>query len=235
MLRDLAARVQSEDALIVYFAGHGTVGSCLSGVTQHVNTKDRFYLVPHDLGYQGEIQEHCEQKMLDEVARHSISDLELETAFERINAGQILLVIDACNSGQALESEENRRGPMNSKGLAQLAYEKGMYVLTAAQSFQEAKADKKIAKGHGYLTYALVEEGLKTKVAADRDGNVTLRGWVDYAVQRVPRMQQVEAAERRQFVKKQAGKGTKDEEEVQTPRVFYRREADLKPFVVARP
>jgi hypothetical protein len=40
------------------------------------------------------------------------------------------MVIDACNSGQALEAEEKRRGPMNSKGLAQLAYEKGMYILT---------------------------------------------------------------------------------------------------------
>ena len=39
----------------------------------------------------------------------------------------------ACNSGQALEAKEKRRGPMNTRGLAQLAYEKGMYVLTAAQ------------------------------------------------------------------------------------------------------
>jgi len=62
-----------------------------------------------------------------------------------------------------------------------------------------------------------------------------LREWVDYAVQRVPRMQQVESAERRQFVKKQADKVAKDEEESQTPRVFYRREPDVKPFIVARP
>jgi uncharacterized caspase-like protein len=235
-LTELAGKVKPEDAVVVYFAGHGTVGSCLSEATQQVNAKDRFYLVPHDLGYKGEIPDRCEQKTLDEVARHSISDEELTKVFEGIDAGQLLLVIDACNSGQALESEEKRRGPMNSKGLAQLAYEKGMYILTAAQSLQEAKADKKIAKGHGYLTYALVEEALKSKVAADSEGNVTLREWVDYAVQRVPRMQQADAAERRQFVKKQQGdRVAKGEEEVQQPRVFYRREADLKPLVVARP
>ncbi|HZE70161.1 MAG TPA: caspase family protein [Pyrinomonadaceae bacterium] len=235
VLKDLAARVQPEDSVVVYFAGHGTVGSCLSATTQQVNAKDRFYLVPHDLGYHGAIPDRCEQKLLDEVAHHSISDEELTRAFEGIDAGQLLLVIDACNSGQALESEETRRGPMNSRGLAQLAYEKGMYILTAAQSLQEAKADKKIAKGHGYLTYALVEEGLKTKAAADRDGNVLLREWVDYAVQRVPRMQQAEAAERRRLVKKQVSKTAKEEEDVQTPRVFYRREPDLKPLIVARP
>ncbi|HZE70162.1 MAG TPA: caspase family protein [Pyrinomonadaceae bacterium] len=235
VLKDLAARVQPEDAVVVYFAGHGTVGSCLSATTQQVNAKDRFYLVPYDLGYYGAIPDRCEQKLLDEVAHHSISDEELTRAFEGIDAGQLLLVIDACNSGQALESEETRRGPMNSRGLAQLAYEKGMYILTAAQSLQEAKADKKIAKGHGYLTYALVEEGLKTKAAADRDGNVLLREWVDYAVQRVPRMQQVEVAERRRLVKKQVSKTAKEEEEVQTPRVFYRREPDVKAMIVAKP
>ena len=74
-------------------------------------------------------------------------------------------MIDACNSGQALEAEEKRRGPMNSKGLAQLAYEKGMYILTAAQSYQAALETSQL--GHGYLTFALVEEGLK-KGMADR-------------------------------------------------------------------
>lgn len=65
--------------------------------------------------------------------QHSISDEELEGAIENIDAEQLLLVIDACNSGQALEAEEKLRGPMNSKGLAQLAYEKGIYILTATK------------------------------------------------------------------------------------------------------
>ena len=87
----------------------------------------------------------------------------------------MLFVIDACNSGQALEAEEKRRGPMNSKGLAQLAYEKGMYILTAAQSLHEAKEATQL--GHGLLTYSLVEEGLKQTLADDepKDGTVTVR------------------------------------------------------------
>ncbi len=67
---------------------------------------------------------------------------------------------------------------MNSKGLAQLAYEKGMFILAAAQSYQAAlEADE---LGHGLLTYVLIEEGLK-KTAADRapkDGRVLLREWL---------------------------------------------------------
>lgn len=58
------------------------------------------------------------------ILSRSISDLELEAALETVDAGQLLFVLDACNSGQALEAEEKRRGPMNSSGLAQLAYEK---------------------------------------------------------------------------------------------------------------
>ena len=52
---------------------------------------------------------------------------------------------------------------MNSKGLAQLAYEKGMYILAGAQSYQAALEAEEL--GHGYLTFSLVEEGLKTPAA----------------------------------------------------------------------
>lgn len=234
-LAELSKKMQPEDAVAVFFAGHGTIGSCQLSSAQTINAKDRFYLVPYDLGYSGAIPNQCSQQILNAVTKNSISDEELEVAFESINASQILLIIDACNSGQALESEEKRRGPMNSRGLAQLAYEKGMYILTAAQSFQEAKADRKVAKGHGYLTYALVDEGLKS-LSADaqpKDGQVLLREWLDYAVNRVPQMQRAGAEEIRQFVKRQGGKAP--EEDAQQPRVFYRRETDVKPMIVAKP
>src|SRR2546421_11784742 len=127
---------------------------------------------------------------MQNILSHSISDEEIEAAVEGIDAGQMLLVIDACNSGQALEAEEKRRGPMNSKGLAQLAYEKGMYVLTAAQSYQAALELAQL--GHGLLTYALVEEGLKTSASdfEPKDGEVRLREWLDYATLRVAQMQE---------------------------------------------
>jgi hypothetical protein len=147
---DALKRAEPEDTVVIYFAGHGTAQA------------QRFYLIPHDLGYTGERTKLTEQGLKTMLA-HSISDVELEDAVEGLDAGHLLMVIDACNSGQALEAEEKRRGPMNSKGLAQLAYEKGMYILTAAQSFQAALEAAQL--GHGYLTYALVEEGLKTAAA----------------------------------------------------------------------
>ncbi|HVQ39366.1 MAG TPA: caspase family protein, partial [Pyrinomonadaceae bacterium] len=82
-------RVEPEDTVIVYFAGHGTAQA------------QRFYLIPHDLGYEGDRTKLSEDG-LRSILAHSISDVELEDAVEGLEAGHLLLVIDACNSGQAL-------------------------------------------------------------------------------------------------------------------------------------
>ena len=231
-LAALAKKVQPEDAVIVFFAGHGTAQG------------NQFYLIPHDLGYAGPREKLTEEGLRMILAR-SISDRELEKLFEGIDAGQLLLVIDACNSGQALEAEEKRRGPMNSKGLAQLAYEKGMYVLTAAQSYQAAMEASKF--GHGFLTYALVEEGLK-KGSADREpknGAIDIREWLNFATDEVPKMQEqssldalrgrnryvVFVGDGREVGLPKTESGARDN--VQRPRVFYRRELESNPLVVA--
>ena len=216
---------EPEDAVIVYFAGHGTA------------QKTRFYLIPHDLGYDGPI-DRLDEAGLTSMLSHSISDRELEEAFEHIDAIDLLMVIDACNSGQALESEEKRRGPMNSKGLAQLAYEKGLYILTAAQGYQAALEAAEL--GHGFLTYALVEEGLKNGAADSdpKDGKILIREWVDYAVARVPEMQEAALQGSRGlkivFVPGDENVSDPSKRNVQRPRVFYRREVEPQPLVVEK-
>ena len=156
------------------------------------------------------------------------------------SAGRMVLVIDACNSGQALEADEKRRGPMNSKGLAQLAYEKGMYILAAAQSYQAAlEADE---LGHGLLTYALIEEGLK-KAAADqapKDGLVFLREWFDYATTRVPQLQMQKMQEGRGIGKDVAFVEGEEQRELlkrnlQRPRSFYRRDIPVPLIAISQP
>ena len=225
---DAIKRAQPEDTVVIYFAGHGTAQA------------QRFYLIPHDLGYTGDRTKLTEQG-LKTMLSHSISDIELEAAVEGLDAGHLLLIIDACNSGQALEAEEKRRGPMNSKGLAQLAYEKGMYILTAAQSFQAALEAAQL--GHGYLTYALVEEGLKTPVAdsAPKDGVVIAREWLNFATERVPQMQEQKMSEGRgvglqiAFTEGEANIADPQKRSVQRPRVFYRRELEANPLVIVKP
>ena len=221
-------RAQPEDKVIIYFAGHGTAQA------------QRFYLIPHDLGYTGDRTKLSEQG-LQKILASSISDIELEQAVEDLDAGHLLLIIDACNSGQALEAEEKRRGPMNSKGLAQLAYEKGMYILTAAQSYQAALEAAEL--GHGLLTYALVEEGLKTAVADSepQDGLLNAREWLNFATDRVPQMQEAKMKQSRgvgvqiAFTEGEEIVAEPEKRTVQRPRVFYRRELEANPLVIAKP
>ena len=224
-IRRLGSLAQPEDHVILFFASHGTAA------------QDRFYLLPHDLGFKGQIDK-LDAAGVQQILAHSVSDRDLEQALESMDAGKILVIIDACNSGQALESEEKRRGPMNSRGLAQLAYEKGMYILTASQSYQAALEVSQL--GHGLLTYALVSEGLVKGLADEepRDGKIVDREWLNYATHRVPEMQlevlRTFKGEGRSVSFAQRGEPGGDATS-QRPKIFYRRELEDSPWVIAQP
>jgi hypothetical protein len=217
--------VQPEDMVAVYFAGHGLAWG------------DHFYLIPHDLGYQGSREALGES--LDPVLRNGISDMDLEQAFDPIDAAHLLLIIDACNSGKLLDAEDERRGPMNNKGLAQLAYEKGMYVLTAAQAYQAALESSRL--GYGYLTYALTEEGLKTSAADTRpiDGQVSVVEWFEYASRRVPELQsaalnQPQGDNRQLTFELTPASNPAGIRRLQTPRIYYRRDQPGGDTIIAK-
>lgn len=134
---------------------------------------------------------------------------------------------------------------MNSTGLAQLAFEKGMYILAASQDAEVAYESS--ALGHSYLTYALVEQGLKTRTRdadATKDGQVDLREWFDYAAREVPRLREQNVAQLTVPLSRQARARIRSKQleevqvteraKVQTPRVFYRRQPESQPFIVAK-
>jgi hypothetical protein len=139
----------------------------------------------------------------------------------------MLMVIDSCQSGQLLESADSRQGPMNTKGLAQLAYDKGIYILAASQSYQSALEVSQL--GHGLLTYALVTEGLE-QFKADfdpEDGRISPREWFQSAVHLVPEL----ALER--SVARSVDIGL-EPQSPQVPRAFFRRDADDDGLTVRR-
>jgi uncharacterized caspase-like protein len=210
--------LRPEDTLIVFFAGHG------------IASGDRFYLVPHDLGYMGPKKQI--QANLSTIFEHGISDEYLERALEPIDARHILLIIDACRSGQALEAEEERRGPMNSRGLAQLAWEKGISILAASQADQSAIESDDLK--HGYLTFALAQEGLQKPVAdsAPADGLISETEWLEYAAHRVPQLQ-IEVMDKRakRILTPEIATGAA---RLQSPRLFTPRDAPGPPLIVAK-
>jgi WD40 repeat protein len=224
---------EPEDAIFLFFSGHGT--SLAEGKLGEV--EGQFFLIPHDLGYSGE-RKPLRNADLKLLLKHSISDREMEMAFERIDAGLFLFVIDACNSGQALESDESRQAPLNTQSLAQLAYEKGLFVVTASQGYQAARESSKF--GHGFLTQALVGLGIKQGQAFPHPtGEIEIRRWLDFAANTVPKMQAewldgCRDVKRDCSVREEDKKLPVQDRRLQQPRLFYRREQEAKPIIIAR-
>ena len=175
-LTDVAHQAKPEDAIIIYFAGHG------------VAVDDRYYLLPQDFSFDGE-PSVLRDRGLDALQKSAISDLDLQSALAGEQAAVAALILDACQSGEVVgDTLAQRRGPMNSRGLAQMAYDKRMFILAASLSTQSAAEQE--ALEHGVLTYALVVEGLEEdKASIDNTPNgpswTTLTQWLRWSANRV--------------------------------------------------
>jgi WD40 repeat protein len=216
-----AAPAQPEDVVLVFFSGHGTVQA------------DRFYFHPYDAEPGAQ-------------PTNSISDRDLEQLLETIKVKELSLIIDSCHSGAALGFGDLRVGPVNAKGLAQLAWEKGMTILAASQSYESAL--ESVRHGHGLLTYAVVQEGLLQGEADTdpKDHNIVVQEWFDYAIKRVPELYEEMVRERLAIAEERSRllgvESTVDDRQLiehrladaQRPKIFYRREPSRDPLVVRR-
>jgi WD40 repeat protein len=178
-----------EDVVLIFYSSHG------------FRDAERFYLFPYDTGTgQGRDPEV--------VMPHTISSDDLYLWLRDIDASEIALVIDACHAA-AVTGNEFKPGPMGSRGMGQLAYDKGMRILAATQPDTTAAevnyTDQKLKIRHGLLTYALVEDGLVYH-RADTDGDkaILLPEWLEYGVAYVPALHGI--VKRSQNVS--AGQGT---------------------------
>jgi hypothetical protein len=199
-----ATKLQPEDALIVYFAGHGFAQN------------EHYYLLPHD--YQ-----------------HKISEEDLEGSLRTIDATHFALIIDSCQSGTLL-SQTVRTGPIDARGLAQLAFEKGAYILVASQSDQPAREFEDLK--HGLMTWVLFNDAYQIlSSSAPSNSIVYMRPWLSLAVEEVPIVHSRRpkaAAQRSEEVT--FPKPSKDSKAYwyQVPSLYYRSEEDKNGFPVAR-
>lgn len=115
---------------------------------------------------------------------------------------------------------------MNSKGLGQLAFEKGIYVVGASQGYQAALENSRL--GHGLLTYALIIEGLENMSADYRppDKNIYAEELLGFVRTRVPQLQ-VDAFRRRDiFYDPKLDEDEVVQSWIQVPKVYYPPEFD---------
>jgi uncharacterized caspase-like protein len=155
-----------EDLVLIAFSGHGTTGP--RGV---------FYLLPEDVG-----QPQSEAELIPRC----LSSDELSEWLRDVDAGDLALVVDACHSAASVQGEGFKPGPMGSRGLGQLAFDKGMRILASSQA--DTAALESEALRQGLLSYALVQDGLERKAAdfLPRDGAIALSEWLAYSTRRVP-------------------------------------------------
>ncbi|MEP1352392.1 MAG: hypothetical protein ABJX32_04455 [Tateyamaria sp.] len=163
-------RARPQDFVYIALAGHGLA------------TPDgRFLFFTQEFGA------GLTTRVLPEQFDHGALDSDtLSDLLRKIDAAEMVLVIDACNSAASVEGAGFKPGPMGSRGLGQLAYDKSMRVLAASQA--EAVALESDRLRHGALTYALLREGLEANVAdrAPQDGEITLGEMLSFARDRVP-------------------------------------------------
>jgi uncharacterized caspase-like protein len=160
-------QVTPDDLVVISFAGHG------------YNEGGQFYLVPSDTG-QGK-----GNKIDSEFMARSISSNELSTWLKDVDAGDMVMIVDACQSAASVGGEF-KPGPMGSRGLGQLAFDKGMRILAATQA-DDAALESDLIR-HGLLSYALIQDGLDGWQAdfQPKDRKITLAEWLNYGVDRVP-------------------------------------------------
>jgi WD40 repeat protein/uncharacterized caspase-like protein len=161
------APAMPEDLVLLAWSGHG-----------FADERGVFYLFPSDTSVSATTN-------TPEGLAGAVSSDDLSEWLRDVDAGDIALIIDACHAAAAVEGQGFKPGPLGSRGLGQLSYDKGMCILAASQA-KDAAFEIKLLE-HGLLTYALVQEGLKENKAA-QEGRVTLDGWLEYGVNRVPQL-----------------------------------------------
>ena len=161
--------VNPEDLVVLTFSGHG-----------YANPDGNFHLFPWDIGT------GTDRSLTPELLDRTITSAALADWLYAMDAGRTVIIIDACNSAAVVEAKGFKPGPMNSRSLGQLAYDKGMQIITASQAENVALESELVQ--HGLLTYALVSEGLENLEAdfQPADGQITLSEWLEYGTGRVP-------------------------------------------------
>lgn len=162
-------KAQPEDLVLLAFSSHG-----------YTDPRGVFHFVLQEVDQP--------QQVTDALNRETLETNELSAWLREVDAGEIVMIVDACESEATVQAEGFKPGPMGSRGLGQMAYDKGMSILAASKSKQSAVERDGIR--HGLLSYALVEEGLKRGLAdfQPKDKRILMSEWLAYGEQEVPKL-----------------------------------------------
>jgi hypothetical protein len=142
-LDEMSKKVSGNDVVVLFFSGHGSVPS----------GQEMFYFIPADIGV----------KSPDQERESALSTAMIAEALRNFKARRVVLIIDACQAGGALDSlahvakikldiEERITERSPAKESSRPA---GVYILAAATPFRKAVSYS--GYEHGLLTEAVLE------------------------------------------------------------------------------
>jgi|GEM_PF-315790 len=168
-IKEIQTKCNQGDVFVFYYAGHGSMSVVNEG------EQSVFYLIPHEITnlYSDEI-----------LKKYGISASELQDFSKGINAQKQLYILDACQSGGAVNVLANR-GAIEEKAMALLARSTGTYFLTASGS--EQLAGEFASLGHGVFTFAILE-GLSGLADANKDDKISIKELSLYVENKVPEL-----------------------------------------------
>ncbi len=173
---EISKRAAPNDILLIFLSGHGVM---------HEKTKEFYYLTVDATSL---VEEN-----LFKNAGISMSELTEWIKPQSIKARKRVLILDACQSGQAINDmlafNRNMLGVKGDeearqiKAIEKLNEKSGLYILSASASTQLAYESEEY--GHGYLTYSLLK-GIKENPGILEDGKyLNITRWFNEAAEMV--------------------------------------------------
>ena len=168
-MEEIINRAGPEDAFLFFYAGHGVMSEKEGG------QEADFYMALHET-----VRLYGDNAGLNQTG---ISATELTELTRKIAARKQMIILDACQSGGAVETFAVR-GAAEQKAILQLARSAGLVVM--ASTGTEQYATEFGALGHGVFTYALLN-GLYGKAdGGSQDGKITVKELEAFINDRVP-------------------------------------------------
>jgi WD40 repeat protein len=153
---ELLRKATPDDLVVLYLSSHG-----------YADPSGNFYIIPYDSGPAAGVSEvtlnecfaHRFQPLQCQAERaflrRSISADDFAAWWENVDGGEMVMILDSCYSASA-PGRGFRPGPLGDRGFGQLAYDKGMLLLTAAQPDRPAIASLRLGSGRSLLGDALI-------------------------------------------------------------------------------
>ncbi|MEX2327881.1 MAG: caspase family protein, partial [Pseudomonadales bacterium] len=154
----IAAQAGPEDAFLFFYAGHGVMSEPEDG------KRADFYMALSEV-----VRLYGDNPGL-EVG--GISATEMTELTRNIQARKQMIVLDACQSGGAVQMFA-MRGAAEQKAILQLARSAGLVVL--ASTGTEQYATEFASLGHGVFTYALLQGLAGSADGGRKDGKITVK------------------------------------------------------------